>query len=108
VSRGVRRLCTVPLTCLSASPATRQAVPTLQANGAHLPERTVPGPWASGRLAFSMQTEAVVGQGAKRARALGRSWLPCVRGVAGAASRWTRHAWRGTTGTGTICSIAGP
>ena len=37
-----------------------------------------------------------------RAWAWGSSWPPCVRGVAGWSSRWKRHAWRGTTETGTI------
>jgi hypothetical protein len=50
VSTGVRRLGTVPLTWLSARPATITAVPTRKAHGAPLPSRTGPGPGASGRL----------------------------------------------------------
>ena len=102
MSRGVRRLCPVLLTFMSASPATLKSVTTMKAHGATMPERTVSVPWASGRLSLSMQPEAVVLQGSKSARALGRSWRPCVRGVSESLWPWKRHAWRGTTGTGTI------
>ena len=102
VSRVVRRLCPVPHTSLSASPAPSTSAPTMHANGATRPERTVPAPWASGRASASLRTEAVGRQGAKSARAWGTAWPPCVRGVSGASSRWQRHAGRGTTGTGTL------
>ena len=62
MSRCVRRICTAPLTSLSASPATSTSVTTRSVNGAHMPERTVPAPWALGRSSSLMRTEAAVGQ----------------------------------------------
>jgi hypothetical protein len=102
VRRFVRRICTAPLTSMSASPATIKFATTTRVNGANMPEQTAPAPWALGRSSSSMRTEAAVVQGSKSARASDSSWPPCVRGVSGSSWLWKRHAWRGTTGTGTI------
>ena len=102
MSRCVRRICTAPLTSLSASPATSTSVTTRSVNGAHMPERTVPAPWALGRSSSLMRTEAAVAQGFKSARALDSCWLRCVRGMLGASSPWKRHAWHGRTVPGTL------
>ena len=98
--RFVPRICTALHTSMSASPATITSVTTMRVHGANRPQ-DVPAP-CLGRSSSSMRTEAVVAQGCKSARALASSWPPCVRGVSEASWPWKRHAWRGTTGTGTI------
>ncbi len=106
--RFVPRICTAPRTSLSASRATSTSVTTRRVHGANRPEQTVPVPWALDRSSSSMRTEAAVAQDSKSARVLASSWLPCVRGTSGWSSPSKRHAWRGTTVTGTICSISVP